>query len=668
MARSGTISRPSRALFALVALLIVLYGAIAGGVAWSNAKWEPELALDLAGGTQITLEPKPLAGGAAPALSKEQLDVAVSVIRQRVNGSGVAEAEVTTQGTGKNQTIVVSVPGKNLSAKTKALIEQSAKMDFRAVLVQQSSIPQPTATATPTPTPSASKAAAKKSTAKATPKPSATNGRILPQSLTKNGQAVPQAAASPSAAATKAAVSDPSATIPDPSTATTPDPTATTDPNAAATGTKSDLNQITQAIGDKFTALTCTKAEVAAIQSEVPDPKKPFVTCDSVDPVKYILGPVEVEGQHVKSASAGLGQNSQGFNTGAWQVNLNFDGTGTKEFADTTERLAGLTGAQNQFAIVLDGVVVSAPGTNERIPGGTAQISGNGINQDTATLLASQLKFGSLPVAFQVQTQETISAVLGDSQLKSGLLAGLIGLILVVIYSLLQYRALGLVTIFSLGIAGALTYGTVTLLSWTQGYRLSLAAVTGLIVAIGITADSFIVYFERVRDEVREGRPLKSAVEAAWKRARRTILISDAVSFLAALVLYILSIGSVKGFAFTLGLTTLIDVAVVFLFTKPAVTLLSRTEFFGGGHPLSGFGPEQLGRTNAPSYAGRGRVRTPPERAGQSIAARRAAQLAAETEDGYGTAPDDDDPGGGSGSGSNGRVSAGRTSGNRRDV
>jgi preprotein translocase subunit SecD len=232
---------------------------------------------------------------------------------------------------------------------------------------------------------------------------------------------------------------------------------------------------------------------------------------------------------------------------------------------------------------------------------------------------------------------------------------------------MLQYRALGLVTVFSLVTAGAFTYGLVVLLGSTQGFRLSLSGVTGLIVAIGITADSFIVYFERVRDEVREGRPLRSAVETAWKRARRTILISDAVSFLAAVVLYVLAVGGVRGFAFTLGLTTLIDVLVVFLFTKPAVTILSRTHFFGGGHQLSGFAPEQLGRS-VPAYAGRGRVRgdqstglggesasTDSVRGGTSIAARRAARLAEEER---GTDPQDDDPGGGSGTD---RVSAGRS-------
>jgi preprotein translocase subunit SecD len=276
--------------------------------------------------------------------------------------------------------------------------------------------------------------------------------------------------------------------------------------------------------------------------------------------------------------------------------------------------------------------------------------------------LASQLKFGALPVSFQLNTEDQISALLGGEQLRRGLLAGLVGLILVVIYSLLQYRALGLVTIFSLLIAGGYTYGLVVLLGWTQGFRLSLSGVAGLIVAIGITADSFIVYFERVRDEVREGRPLASAVEAAWKRARRTILVSDGVSFLAAVVLYFLAVGGVRGFAFTLGLTTLIDVVVVFLFTKPAVTLLARTRFFKEGHRLSGFSPEQLGRVSA-GYAGRGRVRPPSgEEAstsgGQSIAARRAAARRAQNE------PDlpDDDPGGSD------RIPAGGSTRTRRDV
>jgi preprotein translocase subunit SecD len=365
----------------------------------------------------------------------------------------------------------------------------------------------PTPTATPTPsgsaTPSGTATPKASSTAKATgkatvtPKPSATNGRIVPQALTKAaGTTTPSATGAPSATA---AVNDPSATA-DPSASVDPS-AAAPDPNAAAAGTASDLSQITKELGDQFTKEDCKN--LGAVQSAPQNPAKPIVTCSTDATEKYILGPVEVRGKNIKSATAGLGTSQQGFSTGQWVVDLNFDGTGTKQFAAVTDRLAGLTDAQNRFAIVLDQLVVSAPSTNDRIPNGQAQISGS-FNQTSATTLADQLKFGALPVSFQVDTSSKVSALLGGSYLKHGLIAGLIGLILVVLYSMLQYRALGLVTVFSLVTAGAFTYGLVVLLGSTQGFRLSLSGVTGLIVAIGITADSFIVYFERVRDEVRE--------------------------------------------------------------------------------------------------------------------------------------------------------------------
>jgi preprotein translocase subunit SecD len=653
VARSANASRPGRALLILVALLAVIFGSIALGASTSNAQWTPKLALDLEGGTQLILSPKPQAGEAGKITSTQIAD-AVKIIRQRVNGSGVSEAEVTTEGSGTSASIVVSLPGVP-DKKTVNLVKQSAALEFRPVLVAADANPRPVPT--PTPSGTATPKPGAKSSASPTPKPSATNGRIVPKALTK-----------------AAATAPPNAPVPDPNTPPV-NPNAQQDPNPAAKGTASDLAQITPELGKQFEAENCRDLE--KVRTAVQDPKKPIVTCESDGTAKYLLGPVEVRGTNIKSANAEMGTTSQGASNGQWVVSLAFDGTGTKAFGDVTERLAGLTGAQNQFAIVLDQVVISAPTTNERIPTGTAQISGS-FTQSTASELASQLKFGALPVSFQVDTSNQVSALLGGEQLERGLLAGLIGLILVVIYSLLQYRALGLVTVFSLVTAGVLTYGLVVLLGWTQGFRLSLAGVAGLIVAIGITADSFIVYFERVRDEVREGRPLKSAVEAAWLRARRTILISDAVSFLAAVTLYVLAVGGVRGFAFTLGLTTLIDVAVVFLFTKPAVTLLSRTHFFGGGHKLSGFAPEQLGRVS-PAYAGRGRVRPPTGQAdglstesgttgsrsgGQSIAARRAARLAAEAE---GADPNNDDPGG-SGSSGTDRVSAGRTTGPRRDA
>ncbi len=367
------------------------------------------------------------------------------------------------------------------------------------------------------------------------------------------------------------------------------------------------------------------------------DPNAGFVTCAVDGTAKYALGPVEITGDLVSSASSGLRVTAQGAITNERVVNLEFNSEGTRIFADTTERLLSLEAPRNQFAIVLDGLVISAPQVNSVIPDGGAEISGN-FTTAAANTLARQLNFGSLPLTFEVQSEEQISATLGDEQLQRGLLAGLIGLILVGLYSLGQYRALGFVTIASLVVAGALAFLTITVLSWVQGYRLSLPGVAGLIVAIGITADSFIVYFERIKDELREGRPLAAAVDAGWSRAKRTILASDAVSLLAAVVLYFLAVGGVRGFAFTLGLTTVIDLIIVFLFTHPVMLLLSRRRFFAEGHRFSGLDPSLLGARSR--YVGRGKVREPEPAAGapqpvaagvgdwMTIAERKAAQRA----------------------------------------
>jgi preprotein translocase subunit SecD len=255
---------------------------------------------------------------------------------------------------------------------------------------------------------------------------------------------------------------------------------------------------------------------------------------------------------------------------------------------------------------VLDNKVISAPVPEAALCAGNASITGN-FTAASSKVLADQLKFGALPLSFALQTSDEISPTLGGDQLSRGLLAGAIGLLLVVAYSLFQYRALGLVTVSSLLIAAAITYATVTLFGWSHGFRLTMAGVTGLIVSIGITADSFILYFERVRDEVRDGRALRAAVETGWARARRTILISDAVNFLAAIVLYALAASNVRGFAFTLMLTTVIDIVVVMLFTHPLLSILANTTFFGEGHKWSGLDPQRLGARTV-TYAGRGRV------------------------------------------------------------
>jgi preprotein translocase subunit SecD len=610
-----------RSLLVLLGLLTVLYGAVAAGVHWDKAQWTPKLALDLEGGTEIVLSPQPIAGKTS--VDPAAVDESVNIIRQRVNGSGISEAEVTRQGQGADTKIIVDLPGKP-DQNTIQLVEQSAQLQFRAVLqAEQVGLPAPSTTGTPTPsssgtgTRSSTPSASSSSTASQTAKPSPTsssNGMNIPKALT---------AASPTPTPTASPLAKTSSGGSTASGSASPAATPTAKPTDA-----SDPNWVTPQLQQQFDQTDCTNPEVRQkLRLGGQDPNKPFITCAEDGTEKYILGPAELVGTDVTGATAGLETNSQGFTGSAWQVNLNFSGQGAEKFGKVTSRLAGYQTTdptRNRFAIVLDNLVVSAPSTNEAITTGSAVITGN-FTQATAQNLANQLKYGALPVSFRVETTDQISPTLGSDNLKNGLLAGLLGLVLVVLYSLLQYRALGLVTVGSLLVAGAITYGFVLLLGWREGFRLSLPGVTGLVVAIGITADSFIVYFERVRDEVREGRSLQAAVEAGWGRARRTILASDTVSFLAALVLYILAIGSVRGFAFTLGLTTIVDVIVVFLFTKPVVTLLARTKFFGGGHKLSGFDAAHLGRSVA--YAGRGRVRTPSGAAPAREAAPAARQL-----------------------------------------
>ena len=396
---------------------------------------------------------------------------------------------------------------------------------------------------------------------------------------------------------------------PSPSASASPSPTPSVSPSNA-----SDLAWVTPALQKEFDSFNCKDIESA--DTNVAPADKPLITCSTretdketgavLPQEKYILGPVEVAGKDIADATNSLVANSQGVSTGAWGVNIVFNSTGAKQFAGVTERLFSLDGNRHRFAIVLDGAVISAPTTNAVITDGKPQITGN-FTQETSKTLADQLKYGALPIGFVVNSNETISATLGTTQLASGLLAGLIGLILVVGYSVLQYRTLAIITIASLVIAAVITYLIVSILSWREGYRLSLAGVAGLIVAIGITADSFIVYFERIRDELRDGRNLESAVEAGWKRAARTIYASDTVNFLAAIILFVLAVGNVKGFALTLGLTTIVDVLVVTIFTHPMLQLLARTKFFGGGHRFSGLDPKALGAV----YRGRAQFRAP---------------------------------------------------------
>lgn len=524
MAKSGVTKSAVRKLSWLLALIITVGGLVGIGVATGStgATLTPKLALDLEGGTSIILSPQVEEGRT---VSKEELEQAVGIIRQRVDSTGVSEAQISTSG---DNNIVVSIPGIP-DDNTLKLIRSSAKLEFRSVILTNSTA-----------------------------------------STTIGGDG---SSASPSASA---AANAPKA--------------APTDP--------SDSNWVTSEIQAKFDALNC--ATQFREPGQVDPADQPLVTCDADGYTKYVLGPVEISGSDIATASNGTTTTSTGASTNTWAVNLSFNEAGTKAFANVTTRLFSLTDPRNRFAVTLDGYVITAPTTQAVITNGDAQITGN-FDQASSKSLADSLKYGSLPISFKVQSQENISATLGSEQLSTGLLAGLIGLILVVIYSIFQYRALAIVTIGSLIVAALIAYVVITFLSWRQGFRLSLSGVAGLIVAIGITADSFIVYFERVRDELRDGRPLNAAVESGWKRAFRTILVSDGVNILSALVLFLLTVGSVQGFAYTIGLTTLIDVAVVMLFTHPVLQLLAQTKFFSSGHKWSGFDSKTLGA----SYRGR---------------------------------------------------------------
>jgi preprotein translocase subunit SecD len=555
-------------------LLVGLYGLLGAVSTWGTAQLTPKLGLDLEGGTQLILAPKVVGN---QKISEGQVQKAVDIIRARVDGSGVAEAEVTTQGTN----IVISLPGTPDKA-TIASLQKSSQLRMRAVLVEGS--------AAPIPVPSS-------------------GGPTVEPTGTSTGTATTAAPKSGFPPALSAA------TKPAPIAAPTVAPTPAATTPAPATGAKpkdaSDPAWVTPEVEKAFTALDC--ANPKSVEAIVDDPAKPMVTCSAEGQAKYILGPAEVLGSEIKNATSGQQSTSSG-STGQFEVRLDFNAAGTKSFCDVTSRIVSLPSPRNQFGIVLDNQVISAPVAQASLCSGNASITGN-FTAASSKVLADQLKFGALPLSFGLLTQDDISPTLGGDQLRYGLLAGFIGLLLVVAYSLFQYRALGLVTVTSLFIAALLTYGIVTLFGWSHGFRLTMAGVTGLIVAIGITADSFIIYFERVRDEVRDGRALRAAVETGWARARRTILISDAVNFLAAIVLYALAASNVRGFAFTLMLTTLVDVIVVFLFTHPLLSILANTKFFGEGHKWSGLDPERLGAKTV-TYAGRGRV---------TIAARRAA-------------------------------------------
>ncbi|GIJ74241.1 hypothetical protein Voc01_091580 [Virgisporangium ochraceum] len=606
-APSGQI-KPSRYFVALALIIIALYGLV---FLTGDKKPHPKLGLDLQGGTSMTLSAR-TPGGGAP--NSEQMEQARQIIAERVDLSGVSEPSVTIDG---DRNIVVQVAGQTDPNELRKLV-QPAQLRFRKVLSstadQSGEDPEATASASASASPSGSASASASPSASASGSPSAS----------ASGSASGAASGSPSGS---------------PSASSTIDP-ETIKLREQVVAKLGDVLQIAQqvqdpsqvtgetaAIFEPFTTLTGEEVSVlpAQMQYNIPQiscqklnqrppgsivkPEEEVVACGEENgaPTKFLLDKAAVLGDDVDDATFGTDP------TNGWVVSLSFDGDGQNKWTKlTSDVYAGGSAPEEQrrVAIVLDNRVVSAP-TIQGVIAGDAQIYGGFTKEDVDTL-SRQLKYGSLPLSFKIESVDTVSATLGLAALEGGLIAGAIGVALVVLYCLLYYRALGLVVVLSLVVSGAMIFASLVLLGRNFGYALTLAGVAGFIVAIGITADSFVVFFERLKDEVRDGRTVRSAVPRAWSRARRTILSADTVLMLAAAVLYLLAVGGVKGFAFTLGLSTIIDVLVVFLFTHPLVALMSRANAFTSPR-FSGLGNMRSDRAaseTATTTGRRGALRT----------------------------------------------------------
>jgi preprotein translocase subunit SecD len=600
----------------------LVIAALYGGVALAG-QWKPKLGLDLQGGTRITLQASTTTG---QKVTPSNLEEARAIIDQRVNGTGVTEGSVATQG---SDNIVVEIPGPTRGDLVDS-VKQTAQLRFRLVAVMQPGQPQPT----PSPSPSGSASPG----AKASPGGSASPGAkpsskqsVAPKASTKASPGAspkPRALSSGLVAADASPSASPKVTKPTANASAQPKPSTSPSAGAGALpGAQPSQPAVTAKgapVGQqlkwqdnpgqewlaKFSKFTCPTGKTPPAVED--NPETPLITCDE-DGNKLLLSSALIEGTQLKSAQA-TPPNQQ---TVQWTVNLTFDSVARKTFAGVTQQIANqtspLTNQQKQFAIVLDGKVISAPTVNGIINNGQAEISGS-FTQTSAQALANSLKYGALPLKFEVPVVSEQGPTLASDQLSAGLIAGGIGLGLVLVYCLLYYRGLGIVVLASLLVAGVVTYAVVLAMSQAVNFTLTLPGIAGLIVAVGITADSFIVYFERIRDEMRSGKSMRVAVEAGWVRARATCLAADAVSLLAAVVLYIFSIGVVKGFAFTLGISTVIDIVVFFLFTKPMVSWLATFKFFYSGHKLSGLSPDQVGSApvaGRPADRPRGRRPTP---------------------------------------------------------
>ncbi|WP_446213857.1 protein translocase subunit SecD [Micromonospora sp. IBSANI012] len=606
--------RPGRQLAVLGLIFVVLYllvffsGGASGG--WKD-RLEPRLGLDLIGGTRLTLEATNSIDGKPP--TSENLEEARQIIESRVNAYGVAEAEVVTEG---DRNIVISLPGQNRELTD---VGSAAELRFRKVLKGADGSGAATApTAIPTPAPSGSASPAPSGSA--SPKPSGSASPKVTSSPTAGGQGggapAPSASATPSAPASPSASASPSAPAASPSATAAPVPQSiqeqrnavekkvgpaawaaasalqapadlTADPSLAeklkpfGALSPQEIAVLTPQMQFNVPTITCAQLDKRPAAS-IKDEKQQAVACED-GAAKYLLDVAKVVGTDVDDANAVLDQAS------AWVVSLNFTGDGQDKWTELTREAFNNTGGacdqtalgqdgKCRVAVVLDNQIVSSPEI-QGVLTGDSQITGNFTSTD-ANKLASQLRYGALPVTFEPQEQQNVTATLGDSHLRAGLLAAGIGMLLVIIYSFFYYRLLGSVIFLSLVLSALLVFGALVVLGRQIGFTLTLAGIAGMIVSLGVAADSFVIYFERLKDEIREGRSPRSAVPRAWIRARRTIISANAITLMSAVVLYVVSVGTVKGFAFALGLATVLDLVVVFLFRHPIMTMFARTRAF----------------------------------------------------------------------------------------
>jgi preprotein translocase subunit SecD len=553
---------PARYLTLFLVLLIGVYLLV---FLTGDKQAEPKLGIDLQGGTRVTLTAR-TPDGSAP--TREALNQAQQIISARVNGLGVSGSEVIIDGSN----LVITVPGNDSSEARN--LGQTARLYIRPVIhviPAQGQGQQPPTAGPPGAPPGAPEGAP----------PGLPPG--APGAPPPGAPAEPGAPLSPPSPAEQAPAPQPRPypqeppPTPAPPPPGAPSPAPSPPPGTPAPPDKKDLasriadekqlrqsaDQQIQILALQFQATRCNDEDALAGND---DPNLPLVTCSQDHKEVYLLDKSIISGEQIKSADSGLDQQR-----GEYVVTVQFNDEASRIWADFTAANVG-----TQTAFVLDSQVVSAPEIQEAIPGGRTQITGR-FTADSARELANVLKYGSLPLSFESSEAETVSATLGLTSLRAGLIAGAIGLALVLLYSLLYYRLLGLLTALSLVASGAMVFAILVLLGRYINYTLDLAGIAGLIIGIGTTADSFVVFFERIKDEIREGRSFRSAVPRGWARARKTILSGNAVTFLAAAVLYFLAVGQVKGFAFTLGLTTILDVVVVFLVTWPLIFLASKS-------------------------------------------------------------------------------------------